>query len=255
MILRLYCLSFSNTKKQFICFFLSILNIALSLIFPYILKVLIDEGIINQNKMILTKLAVLCLIIMVAQNVFSYFTNIYRIKIRRQYVINTRSNLYQKLRCLSGDNLKEYTTGILSNIIIDDIEQIAGSFTTVIFNFIKNILMSLGAVVILFTLNIKLSIIVLSLQLVLILINNYLSKQSKKKTAEFIQSKDNRQQTFLEYMNDLENIISSGECRYHALRINDAEEILQIKFLSVMCICQPKIRSKDHLILGHFLIE
>ena len=171
---------------------------------------------------------------MVVQNIFSYFTNIYRVKIKKQYVIDTRGYLYQKLRCLNGDDFNDYTTGILSNIIIEDTERVAGAFTTIIFDFIKNIIMSLGAGIILFTLNARLFIIILLLQLVLILINNYLSKQSQKKTLEFIHSKDNRQQTFFEYLNDLENIISSGECEYHALRINDAEEILQGKFLSVM---------------------
>lgn len=39
-------------KEQFICFLLSIISIALSLIFPYIFKTLIDEGIIDQNKWI-----------------------------------------------------------------------------------------------------------------------------------------------------------------------------------------------------------
>ncbi len=221
-------------KEQFICFLLSIISIVLSLIFPYILKILIDEGIIGQNKIMLTKLTVLCLMIMVVQNGFSYFTSIYRVRIKKQYVIDTRGYLYQKLKCLNGEDFNNYTTGVLSNVIIEDIERVAGAFTTIIFDFIKNVIMSLGAGIILFTLNAKLLIIILSLQLVLILINNYLSKQSQKKTLEFIHSKDNRQQTFFEYLNDLENIISSGECEYHALRINDAEEILQSKFLSVM---------------------
>lgn len=220
-------------KEQIQCFIFSFINIGLSLIFPYVLKGIFDYGVLARNRNVLIKLSLIAIVILIAQNVFNFYSNRFNKKIKVKYVIDTRRELHTNLKYLKGEVLNMYSTGTLTNIIINDVEQIASSFITIIFDLIKNLLISFGTIVILLRLNAKLTFVVIIIQLILILISNYLSEQSKIKTVEFIDLKDTRQQSFFEYMNDLENIICAGECDFHSSILNEAEKVLQNKFLEL----------------------
>ncbi|WP_206172776.1 hypothetical protein [Acidilutibacter cellobiosedens] len=55
---------------------------------------------------------------------------------------------------------------------------------------------------------------------------------------------------------NLNKIYGEDENRVYALK-NINMSVDKGEFVAIIgpCICQPKIRSKDHLILGHFLVN
>lgn len=221
-------------KEQILCFLFSFINIALMLLLPYTLKMIVDKGIAAKNQEVLLTWTVLYIIMVFFQHIFEYLANINRVKLKKEYLINKRTLILNRIKNIQGNILKDYSTGKIINIISDDLEQIGASFTTIFFELFKNVLMGSIAAIFLFRMNTLLFMAVILLQLVIVSINNKLSRKVQDKTKVFIKQKDTNKQVLYDFISDIENIVLSNECEYYAKRSLKEEICTQNKFIDVM---------------------
>ena len=168
------------------------------------------------------------------QHIFEYLANINRVKLKKEYLINKRTLILNRIKNIQGNVLKDYSTGKIVNIISDDLEQIGASFTTIFFELFKNVLMGSIAAIFLFRMNTLLFMAVILLQLVIVSINNKLSRKVQDKTKVFIKQKDTNKQVLYDFISDIENIVLSNECEYYAKRSLKEEICTQNKFIDAM---------------------
>ncbi|HER5362458.1 TPA: ABC transporter ATP-binding protein, partial [Streptococcus pyogenes] len=176
----------------------------------------------------------LYIIMVFFQHIFEYLANINRVKLKKEYLINKRTLILNRIKNIQGNVLKDYSTGKIINIISDDLEQIGASFTTIFFELFKNVLMGSIAAIFLFRMNTLLFMAVILLQLVIVSINNKLSRKVQDKTKVFIKQKDANKQVLYDFISDIENIVLSNECEYYAKRSLKEEICTQNKFIDAM---------------------
>lgn len=221
-------------KEQITCFLFLIINIVFVIMTPSVLKQIIDLGIENRSKGILIKGVIVYILLIIFQYGFDFGANHNRVKLKSKYLIKKREEIYNRINNLSGNMISKYDVGKIVNIIVEDIEQVATSFTTILYDLSKNIIIAILAVIFLVKLNHRLFFIIMILHIFILIVNNRISYNIQKKTKEFITLKDENKHILLEYLRNIESVILANEYKYYSNRLIKKERIKQDKFLNLM---------------------
>jgi len=152
---------------------LLIIESAGSLATPYALKVIIDDIFPKGNYRDLIKLLTVLMIIYVIRISCNIIIEVVSTIVSQRIASKIREHMLTNMLDLSIDYYRTSQTGELVNIIINDIQNIQSSISTLILAFLDNMLTVIGIVIMLFFLNLSLTIVTLSIVPVILISIKY----------------------------------------------------------------------------------
>ena len=138
--------------------FLFLSSIA-SLLFPWLVGELVDQS--SQEMSNVNRIAILLLCLFVAQAIFSYFRIVLFVYVTSKSMAQLRSDSFSNLIKLPIGFFSERRIGELCSRMASDIEILKNTFTTDLAEFIRQIIIIIGGVVLLSITSIKLTLFML----------------------------------------------------------------------------------------------
>lgn len=211
-------------------FFLLVSSLA-NLAFPKLLGDLVDAGTNGTIAENLTKIALLLVLILVVQAVFSWFRVVIFTNVTEKTMADIRRFTYNHLIKLPLSFFDKHRVGELNSRISSDISMLHETFTTTLADFIRQMVIILGGVGLLIYTSPQLTIFMLAILPVVILsiwffgrFIRRLSREAQKKTAESntvveetlqgIRSVKSYTNEFFEierYHNKIKEVVSAGK--------------------------------------------
>ncbi|OXT09213.1 ABC transporter [Thermoanaerobacterium thermosaccharolyticum] len=178
----------NNVKKLFMYmkpqnrfFYLSIallvLNIVLGMINPYLQRLFVDKVLLKKDTTLLIKLVGLMISLSLITSLFNYLFTLLVEFTSQKTVSSIRQELYRHLQELSFSFYDKARTGELMSRLTGDLEGIRVFIPGGFLQFINSIVTFLIALIILFTINYKLTLLSLCLSPFLIYISSIFNKK------------------------------------------------------------------------------
>lgn len=178
--------------KLFIISFLFLIGLSLiSLLPPYVTKLAFDEGIMMKNLSILTKYVLILVVIYILKSIFNYLSS-------ALFTIVSQNTLFEIKKDLTNHIMKlplEFFSNSESGYIVSrfgEVDSLSPLFSMQSFKLILSIFEFIGAMVIMFLMNVKLTIILVLIIPVFYLITKTfettfgkLTSQTMEKAATF----------------------------------------------------------------------
>lgn len=169
----------------FIGLFFLFLTSATALVFPMLVGKLVDAAKPNTEFMKnIDKIAVYLLVLFVAQAIFSYSRIVIFISVTEKTLASLRQATYKHLITLPMSFFSQRRVGELNSRISADIIQLQDTFTTTLAEFLRQIILIIGGIVLLSITSIQLTIFMLCLLPVLVIVaviwGRYIRKVSKQ---------------------------------------------------------------------------
>jgi len=178
----------NNVKKLFMYmkpqnrfFYLSIalliLNIVLGMVNPYLQRLLVDKVLLKKDTALLIKLVGLMISLSLITSLFNYLFTLLVEFSSQKTVSSIRHELYRHLQELSFSFYDKARTGELMSRLTGDLEGIRVFIPGGFLQFINSIVTFLIALIILFTINYKLTLLSLCLSPFLVYISSIFNKK------------------------------------------------------------------------------
>ncbi len=149
-------------RSLFISLILMLIGSAISVAEPYLTKIALDEGIVNQNITILRNTVLLYLAIVLVQ----WFLTIARIYLMaragQSAIYDIRARLFNHIQLLSLHFFTRYSVGRLISRIINDVSVLRQFVTWAIVASFRDILTLFGIIIAMMTLNLRLSMLTIA---------------------------------------------------------------------------------------------
>ena len=130
------------------------------------------------------RLAVLVIILLVIALVFSYFQTVILNLAGQKVIYDIRSNLFEKIESLSLKFFEKNPIGRLVTRMTNDLNNINDLYTNVVVTFLKDVLIIIGSMVILFIMDYKLAFLSLSVIPILMVMTFIFRVQARKAYRE-----------------------------------------------------------------------
>lgn len=166
--------------ENFLAVFFSLITLLSNLIIPYLIKILLDDILIQGHweKMKLFSLAGIGAVVL--SNLSRYLTGYFYVNFAENIVIDARTNLYSHLVFHDLDFFKKYQLGDLVNRFQDDTAGIHGLFSYVLTTIFINAMTILCTVIIMLKMNVSLTMIVLLAMPLYLVITNIFNGRVRK---------------------------------------------------------------------------
>jgi ABC-type bacteriocin/lantibiotic exporter with double-glycine peptidase domain len=206
--------------KLAIVLILTIISIIVTIINPYLLRLLIDDAIMNKDNDLMWMLLIVMAVIGIASSLISYLGSYLSGIVTGKVMINIRQDVFNHMMLLSHSYLSNSKVGDLVQKINNEIDNLRDFITNSIIRFIKNTLMIVGCTIALCWINYKLFLLILSVLPLTIIILLYFRPRIKN-MIEKIRSKDSDILTFfIERFNNIKLIQSYNTYDYESLKLN-----------------------------------
>lgn len=129
----------------------------MNLTLPWLVKVIIDQVLIQKNMTLLFLVSVGIIFIFFIKGVTSYLQNLWVSKAGFRVITKLRSELYQHLYSLSASFFQENPTGDIISRMTNDVTNIQNLFSQTFMNIFMDLLILIGSIVVLFFINWKLA--------------------------------------------------------------------------------------------------
>ena len=149
----------SEKKRIIIYFFLSLFNIVVSIIFPFISAKIIVNLTANNIEQFIYMGGILVIVYLIADTISYFKSKLYQ-KIFRETYINIQTNLGAEILKLNNKTLEENGSGVFIQRLIGDTKNISSIFTD-LNAYINGIIENIGVMVALFILSKAIFIFVL----------------------------------------------------------------------------------------------
>ncbi len=141
---------------------LSVISTVISLLPPYLMKILIDEVLIPQNNLnLLVEIVLGLLAVNASLTVINVVNGYLSLKLRQSLTFNLRSMIYEKLQRLSLSFYDKYSSGSIISRVVDDVNRIQSFLTGSLGAIIIDVVTVVFIGTILFSLNPWLSLVAL----------------------------------------------------------------------------------------------
>lgn len=139
-----------------------LLEVAMDLLQPALMKNIIDIGVHNADKgYIVRTCALMCLCALIG--IIGGVGNMYfSTKAGYNFARDLRKALYRKIQSFSFANIDEFKTGSLITRTTNDVTQIQNAFTTCIRMLVRSPFLCIGGIVMVLTISFRLSLVVLT---------------------------------------------------------------------------------------------
>lgn len=159
-----------------------LLTSATAIIFPKLMGLLVDSGDISKER--INQLGLMLLLVFAGQAVFSYFRVVLFVQVTENMLASLRQTAYGHLIRMPMNFFAQRRVGELNSRISSDITLLQDTFTTNIAEFIRQLIIIIGGVVMLFFTSLKLAGIMLCViplvAVVAVVFGRYIRKLSKE---------------------------------------------------------------------------
>lgn len=150
-------------KQQVLALLFSTLEIVAFLLFPYVVKILIDEVFIKKNIVLFPKVILFYILLVIIIIFFEFSKTIIYKKLDEKVVRDSRSFLYKHLREMEFKHLHDYKTGELMSYFTNDVPKMTSILTSSVVELIQNLIRITCAVIVLSIINLKILLLILLL--------------------------------------------------------------------------------------------
>ncbi len=154
-----------------------------SLIFPKLLGELVDYGNKGQLAQEINRIALILIVVLIAQSVFSYFRIVLFVNVAEKTLADLRQSTFNHLVRLPMKFFQQRRVGELNSRISSDITLLQDALTTTLAEFIRQIIIITGGVALMMITSMKLTLFMLMiLPLIMVLagiFGRYIRKLSK----------------------------------------------------------------------------
>lgn len=149
-------------KYLILCAVLLLMVTSVDLIKPYLIKVVIDDYIPNQNKAAIIKLGLIYLGLVLGGFAVTYVQMMLLNWVSQKLVFDMRAHLFDHLLKLPLSFFDKNPVGRLVTRVTNDMKNISDMYTDVLINLLNDVLLLLGTLIIMLSMNWKLTIVALS---------------------------------------------------------------------------------------------
>ncbi|MBU7318324.1 ABC transporter ATP-binding protein [Paenibacillus oleatilyticus] len=175
---------FKYKKQHFIAAFFMLCSAASMIILPLLTMRLIDEAIRGGDTGLLFRYIIIYLMLIILQAGCKVVSDYMYSFIGKRFVFDMRYKIIRHLQKLSGRYYSHAKPGELLAVVNDDVATVEDLSTSIVFQTISDILMSLGMLIFLFYLQPDLLVLSLALQPLLFLIQSRFNKIISKTSVE-----------------------------------------------------------------------
>lgn len=210
--------------------FLLVLSSLLTMIFPYLAGVLTDVATGTEKLGLdLHKIGYVLIIVLIVQGIVSFCQVMLNAVVSENAMADLRTDLYNKMISLPLFFFEKNRIGDLLSRVSSDVAKLQNIFSTTFLNFVRQVLMLLGGIILLLILTPKLSLIMLGtfpfIVIGALFFGRYLRKFSKKRQEELAQTNVIVEET-LQNIQTVKSFTSEG---YEIKRYkNKIDELVQI---------------------------
>lgn len=145
-------------KDEIFLFFLMIFSSLGSLVTPYVLKVVIDEVFPSGNYRQLVNYLILLVIIYIFQIIFSLISDVISTKLSKKISSDIREDAFANILTKHISFFNNSKIGELVFTLINDVDNIQQTISSLLVKSLKNFIVLVGVVIMLFVLNFKLAL-------------------------------------------------------------------------------------------------
>ncbi|MBZ1168781.1 ABC transporter ATP-binding protein, partial [Clostridioides difficile] len=186
--------------------FVCIISI-IDLFLPQITRLIIDEGINNENITLLIKLIILYGLIKVLSSLFNLILSYLYSLMKNKVTISLKIKLLNHVSKLSGRYYSNMKTGNTLSIIENDIFVLKNFGAELIFSILENLITAIVAIFFLMKIRYDLFLVVLILQVSLALIQTKITKIISKDTKEVREESGIISNITQEYISNIMSIV------------------------------------------------
>jgi ABC-type multidrug transport system fused ATPase/permease subunit len=163
-----------------------------SLVFPKLLGELVDYG--NQGKLgqEISRIALILIVVLVAQSVFSYFRIFLFVRVAEKTLADLRQSTYNHLIRLPMKFFQHRRVGELNSRISSDITLLQDALTSTLAEFIRQIIIIIGGVSLMMITSFKLTLFMLAIlpaiMILVVFFGRYIRKLSKQAQVQVADS-------------------------------------------------------------------
>ncbi len=181
---RLLALGKPYWGKLTIAFSAVVASSLLALAGPVLIRYLVDAVQPGGNPSDLTKVTLLLIAIYVVQGVIGFFRSYLMSVVGLRVVVDLRMKLYRHLHSLSLGFFSDKRTGELVSRLMNDVLAIRGALTSDIAGALSQVIILIGALIIIFQTNWKLTLFMLVLVPAVYYFSNALGRQIRRLSVE-----------------------------------------------------------------------
>jgi ABC-type multidrug transport system fused ATPase/permease subunit len=175
--------------KFFLGLIFLFLTSATAIIFPKLMGSLIDAGSISDER--IKQIGIYLLILFACQAIFSFFRVVLFVDVTEKFLAGLRQKTYAHLMQMPMSFYSSRRVGELNSRLSSDLSQIQDTFTTNIAEFLRQFILIIGGIGLLFYTSVKLALLMVAVvpvvAIVAVVFGRYIRKYSKTvqdKTAE-----------------------------------------------------------------------
>lgn len=124
----------------------------------WFVKPLVDHGLIDRNPQVIHWMPVLVIVIFVLRGAVGFVSDYAIVRTGRNLVMQLRQDLFKHLLHLPTRFFAERTSGELLAVITYNIEQVANASTQTLINFLRDSMLAIGLLIVMFTISWQLSL-------------------------------------------------------------------------------------------------
>ncbi|CEN21866.1 ABC transporter ATP-binding protein [Paraclostridium sordellii] len=198
-----------NKFRIFISFFFVILVAAIELVIPQLTKRILDDGIAKGNMSLLIKLIIIYFVITILSPLIQVILEYLYTVMKNKVTVSLKIKLLNHLSYLSGRYFSQIKSGNLLSIINQDMFIIENFNAELLFDIITNVFTAIFSVIFLIGMSKDLLLIVLSIELILIFIQNKMRKHISGETTNIRKADGDLFNIIQEYVSNIKNIVIS----------------------------------------------
>lgn len=171
-------------KKYYLIFILSTIKIFIVMIPAILTMKILDEAIPKNNFSYVLILAIGILTFTMLESLIDWILEFIYCKLGKCILVVFQNKCLNHIFRLSGDYYSKMSTGEVLTVIADDIEQIQSITSSVLFEFISNVIVAICMIFLLGYLQLKLLLIILCIIPTILFIQKYFQIKGSKKLEE-----------------------------------------------------------------------
>ena len=203
-----------NYKILGIAFFILVISSMLNLGMPQIIRIILDDAIVNKDSELLIKLIILYSLILIASAAIRLFLEYIYSKLRIKLSIYLKTKVLKHLSKLSGQYYSNIKTGEILNIIENDIAILGNIGVETLFSLIMDLIIAVISFTLLIKMQSELFIMVIILQLIILLVQSKFTNLIAKKTSEIRTYNGKLANIIQEYIFNIMNVVISKSTLY-----------------------------------------
>lgn len=196
-----------NKIELCLSFFIMLIVSILGLIQPQLIKMILDDAIIDSNIQLLIKLVVIYGTISILSSLLNVILQYMYSKMKKRVYISLKIKLLKHISKLSGDYFINIKTGNILSMVENDIYTIENFGVDILFSIIVDVFTAIMSLFFLIKMQSSLLVLVIVLQLLLMFSQSKFNKIISRKTLEIRNDAGNISNIIEEYISNIMNVV------------------------------------------------